>query len=233
MDIFRKLLPPASTDDFIPAVVRAYLSAYEDASGRYDRSIGCDSNSFGTDVWRFSWFRLEQELGPIPGVRTSRADSSFAIFVGDVAIRSYRGGSDEKYNIDDFEFGVGSRIRREIPWQNYEQLTLFSEKSELALERRLHLTIVHSGNPSAGCTGVWVGLAMPEKWEWVEPLFEFEALEMVPQPPAGFTPFGEMEEPDVRVDLLVEDDPEADEPDLEVVDEADREDEANEDEDSV
>jgi hypothetical protein len=185
------------------------------------------------NVWRFSWFRLEQELGPIPGVRTSRADSSFAIFVGDVAVRSYRGGSDEKYNIDDFEFGVGSRIRREIPWQNYEQLTLFSEKSELALERRLHLTIVHSGNPSAGCTGVWVGLAMPEKWEWVEPLFEFEALEMVPQPPAGFTPFGEMEEPDVRVDLLVEDDPEADEPDLEVVDEADREDEANEDEDSV
>jgi hypothetical protein len=53
MDIFRKLLPPASTDDFIPAVVRAYLSAYEDASGRYDRSIGCDSNSFGTECMAF------------------------------------------------------------------------------------------------------------------------------------------------------------------------------------
>jgi hypothetical protein len=232
MDIFRNLLPPATADEFIPAVVRAYLSAYEDASSRHDRSIGCDANTFGTDVWRFSWFRLEEELFPIPGVRTSRADSSFAIFVGDVVIRSYRGGADDKYNINDFQFGIGSRIRREIPWQNYEQLTLFSEDSELALERRLHLTIVHSGNPGSGCTGVWVGLAMPEKWEWVEPLFEVDALESIPQPPTGFTPFGEMEEPEVRVDLVAEDDREANEPELEIVAEDD-EAEANEDEDSV
>jgi hypothetical protein len=232
MDIFRGLLPPASADDFIPALVRAYLSAYEDASARYDRDVGCDTNTFGTEVWRFSWFRLEKELEPIPGVRTTRADSSFAILVGDIVIRSYRGGPDEKYNIYEFDFGAGSRTRREIPWQNYEQLTLFSEVSELALERRLHLTIVHSGNPSLGCTGVWVGLAMPNQWEWVEPLYEPEALQAAPPPPTGFTPFTEQKEPDIRVDLLDEDADEAHETHLELVDDAD-ENAANEDEDPV
>jgi hypothetical protein len=126
MDIFRSLLPPPIADDFIAALVRACMAAYEDASDRHDRSVGCDSNTFGTDVWRFSWFRLEQELWPLPGVRTTRADSSFAILVGDVVIRSYRGGPDEKYNIHEFDFAGGSRTRREIPWRNYEQLTLFS-----------------------------------------------------------------------------------------------------------
>jgi hypothetical protein len=233
MDIFRGLLPPASADDFIPALVRAYLSAYEDASARYDRGVGCDSNTFGTDVWRFSWFRLDQELWPIPGVRTTRAESSFAILVGDLVIRSYRGGPDEKYNIDEFDFGAGSRIRREIPWQNYEQLTLFSEDSELALDRRLHLTIVHSGNPSIGCTGLWVGLAMPQQWEWVEPLYEFEAVSAAPPPPTGFTPFTEREEPEIRIDLMDEDGDEAYEAHLEIVDDADAEDAASEDEDPV
>jgi hypothetical protein len=233
MDIFRNLLPPASADDFIPALVRAYLLAYEDASRRHDRGIGCDSNTFGTDVWRFGWFRLEQELWPIPGVRTSRADSSFAIMVGDIVIRSYRGGPDKNYNIYEFNFGVGSRIRREIPWQNYEQLTLFSEDSELALERRLHLTIVHSGNASLGCTGVWVGLAMPDQWEWVEPLYEAEAVEVAPPPPAGFTPFSEREEPDVRVDLLTEDNEEAHDTHLEIIEDVDADDAGNKDQDTV
>jgi hypothetical protein len=64
---------------------------------------------------------------------------------------------------------------------------------------------------------------MPEQWQWVESLYQFEASE-APAPPSDFAPFSEREEPEVRVDLLAEDDERLDGMHLEIVDDADTDD---------
>ena len=192
-------LPPSIADVFVGAVLSAFDRAYARAAARFDPSAGCDGHTFGTDVWRFSWYELEREMTQLPGVETTRADSSFAISVGGVNLRAYRGGSDGLLGIDSFNFDRGSAIRRQIPLNNFRQLRLFDETDS---QPGVELTIVHYGQPEIGCAGVWVGLAVGRngdvQWEWKERLDAPSAVEEADESVA----FDNMPEPSIELSLV-------------------------------
>jgi len=201
-DPLRGLLPDHLADELILGVTGAVEIAYSDAATRFDKSIGCDGHTFGTDVWRFTWFRLEEWFRDNEEITTARPNGSLTIGLGGVSLKAYRGGSDADFKIEDFDLGDGSSLKAEIPFQNYEQLMIFGlfEDDEDANEDdapgpHVTLVIVHTGNPEDRCTGIFIGYPLPGEWKWVIAV-KGDVTESL-----GFIPFREGSEPVLGIEL--------------------------------
>lgn len=179
-DAFLQLLRIVEPQRFIDDVVGALDEVYRFNADRREPDMGDDEQWFGFSVYRNGWFRIEERLAQLVGVRTGRPNNSLLISVdGGVRFRVYRGGNDERYDIYSYDWNTGTRTKLSLCENNTRQLSLFD--GEAPEDRDLvwmldELAIVHAGNADDGLTGVWVGAPVSEasdgsQWAWVLQLY--------------------------------------------------------------
>ena len=194
-------------------VVPTLRRVYDLNASRHDELAGDDASTFAFNVYRNSWFWLEQEFAGQDGWKTARPYGSLVISKEGYRVHSYRWGQNEQVDLEAFRLDEAdaSSTKRQIAETN-GQLRLAFEIAESTAKARpdLHdLVIVHAGNPEDGCCGVWIGAPIPANeltvspWAWRESLW---IIERSAQP----TDSERETEPVVRHDELAE-------PDVEVV----------------
>ena len=196
----------------VDAIVEALTEVYEFNRHRHNEDAGDDAQTFGFLVYRNGWAAIEEHLASVRGVRTSRPRNSLLIALdGGKRLRTYRGGGDDHYDIDDFDPESGTFTKRSVSAANTRQLSLFdnNEIDDDTISRLADLVIVHAGNPEVGLTGVWIGApALQEDtaspWAFVGRVFPSTAAaaqapgdDAMPPTP---TPFHERLAPVVRLE---------------------------------
>jgi len=210
---------PQPLQGLAASVVPALRQVYDLNAERHDDLVGDDAMTFGFNIYRNSWFRLEQELGEHANWATSRPEGSLLISGSGYRVHVYRCGQDEAVDLDGFRLDdAGASLTKQDIARTNGQLKLALEEtepkpSENSGELR-ELVIVHAGNPDDGCCGVWIGAPLPVErvvgspWEWVAALWLIERAEA--SAPGSAEPglpvrHDELPEPDVEV-KPVEDD---------------------------
>lgn len=136
-----------------------------------------DQQTFGFNVYRHSWRRVEDALAGLPGVTIGRPKNSFEIRVtGGARIHMYRGGVDNTFDIYGYDLNGGSETKASLPFNNELQLSLFDGGLYGPAANLRELVLVHAGNPQQGLTGLWVGAPRSRElsgaqWAWVLELF--------------------------------------------------------------
>ena len=191
-------------DRFVAALRRVYILNAE----RHEEAIGDDRLTFGVQVWRNSWFALEEELTDLDLVRTSRPNGSLAIHIGRAILHPYKVGATEELNIETVRI-AGTLTKDRIAASN--QMTLFEEESPSgSASEPAHLVLAHSGNPFDGLCGIWVGAPTltddGPAWLWVEQIYRIPPEEVrrteEPGPEPSFPPYTEMPLSEIDLSLL-------------------------------
>jgi hypothetical protein len=180
---------PSSLADLAKIVVPLLRRTYDINAARHDPQVGDDGVTFGSAIYRNSWFQLEQALTDDVVWFTARPDGSLTISNGDLRVHVYRCGNDEHTDLDAFRLddAPASLTKRSIAVANTAQLTLalFDEEQPAAspaLPPSLReLVIIHAGNPDDGCCGVWVGAPLrieetitASPWAWIQSLWQID-----------------------------------------------------------
>lgn len=202
-------------------VVPVLRSVYDVNAARYDELVGDDAVTFGSAIYRNSWFQIEQAFANRDGWTTARPDGSLQITYSKFRFHVYRLGHDETsdpdaYRLDD---GPASLTKRSIAQSNTAQLTLALFDEPIAEEDDAspplsELVIIHAGNPDDGCCGIWVGApllldeAASSPWAWIEPLWLIERSEAMSPgiELIGHVHHDQMQEPDLDIRLANDDD---------------------------
>ena len=151
-------------DTFVPVFKRVY----DINAARHDPLVGDDGVTFGSLMYRNSWFQIEQALSGVDGWSTARPDGSLTITHGDQRYHVYSCGPDEAVDVDAFRLddASASLTKRAIVSANSSQMRLaleFAADPSVALSPEVglnELVIIHAGNPDDGCCAVWVGAAL-------------------------------------------------------------------------
>ncbi len=161
---------------FLHQLYHSLRSAYRFNQGRFDAEAGDDQGWFGFSVFKNGWHEIEKALVHFGnGVHTDRPKNSLTIFAAGRQIKVYRGGPDEKYDIEEFDPQSGSWTKVGLARANAFQLQLFST-ADPDNDHSADLTtlfLVHSGNPDIGLGGVWIGAPKlptaddPSSWAFV------------------------------------------------------------------
>ena len=93
---------PPSLAELPDIVVPVLRRVYDINAGRHDPHVGDDAVTFGSAIYRNSWFQLEQAFAECDGWITGRPDGSLTISNGDVRMHVYRCGQDENTDLDAF-----------------------------------------------------------------------------------------------------------------------------------
>ena len=183
---------PSSLADLADIVVPVLRRTYDINSARHDPQVGDDAVTFGSAIYRNSWFQLEQAFAEHVGWTTGRPDGSLTITNGDVRLHVYRCGQDELTDLDAFRLddAPASLTKRAIATANSAQLTLalFDEDqppvSPTTPPTLRELVIIHAGNPDDGCCGIWVGAPLTieetitaSPWAWIDSLWQIDRPE--------------------------------------------------------
>lgn len=183
-------LPP-EFQSFADAVVRAIRRSYDVNAERYDESVGDDSMVFGFNVYRNSWFAIEDEVSHLNEWNSSRPNGSLVVVGAGLRIHVYRCGDSADVDLDSFRLDdpQASLTQRQIAASNAEQLHLDLDDLDdyLAASNSLpgtgadglrELVVVHAGNPEDGCCGIWAGAPVAtdeivsSPWAWIDPLWQ-------------------------------------------------------------
>lgn len=214
-------VPPVTPDEFpaallnlSEAVVPAIRQAYDINANRFDPLVGDDTSTFGFNVYRNSWYLIEQALKSQAGWLTARPDGSLRMAGSGYLVHSYRHGSHENVDLNAFRLDdpAHSLTKQQIAQVN-GQLVLDLEESGVsvdaaALDELPHLVVIHAGNHDDGCCGVWIGAPLPSErvvndiWAWIEPLWLIDRPETSAEMPLDLpnvTPHDELPEPEVDV----------------------------------
>lgn len=216
---------------FLHEIYHTIANVYRLNSDRHDESVGDDMMTFAQLVYRNSWAQLEQLL---PGfdaqLWTSRPEGSLTIHAPGRDLKVYRGGSDEKFEIEDYDPETGSLTKQQIAKNNAHQLSLFQQNSQddvsEGADARLSPDVwfvVHSGNPRDGLLKVWIGAPLTSAnsfrtpWSFVLALPDLCAergcgghdsdsgVSIAPSPNRPLDPsYDQIAEPDVRIELNTE-----------------------------
>ena len=216
--------------EFLHEVYHAIAETYRMNSDRHDETVGDDNMTFAQLMYRNSWAQIEQILESYDGVRTSRPRGSLTLHTPGRDLKVYRGGSDKRFSIEDYDPETGSLTKQEIAEHNAYQLNLFEQNPlpdhDGNMDARLSPTtwfIVHSGNPDDGLVRLWIGApTKPESpsqspWSFVLPLPDLCAergcgghrpdsgvsLEPSPHQPHGPS-YDQIPEPEIRVEPRTE-----------------------------
>ena len=148
------------SEAFLHKLHHALRGAYRFNQDRFDAMQGDDQGWFGFSVFKSGWYAIEQALVDFgDGVRTERPRNSLTVFAGQRQIKVYRGGPDEKYDIEEFDPSTGSWTKVGIARANAFQLQLFSTNDpdgDHSVDLG-SLFLVHSGNPDVGLSDIWIG----------------------------------------------------------------------------
>jgi len=207
---FLEQLGLSDPDEFVERITDAIAEIYRFNADRHEDGLD-DHQTFGFNVYRHSWNRVEEALADMPGVYTARPKNSLEITVdGGVRFHLYRGGDGSGFDIHTFDLEGASEIKASLPASNEYQLSLFDAgdyKRTPAPEVDLReLVFVHAGNPRQGLTGLWVGAprsaeASGTQWAWVLELFrggEGGGTRLSPDSPV-IEPFSSRNEPDLDI----------------------------------
>lgn len=130
---------------------------------RHDENVGDDMATFAQLIYRNSWAQLESTL-PLYDreISASRPNNSLVIHTPGPDLKVYRGGRDESFDIELYDFNTGSITKRSLARDNELQLSLFDFGQTEILDEDRSLTpngwvFVHSGNPDDGLVSVWIG----------------------------------------------------------------------------
>lgn len=158
-------------------VVPALRHVYDVNAGRHDELAGDDAVTFGINVYRNSWYRLEQEIDAKPGWRTARPEGSLVISGYGYRVHVYRFGHDEHTDREAFRLdeGQASLTKQSIPKTNGQLALEFGPTNGAGAptwtELR-ELVIIHAGNPDDGCCDISIGAPVPAEditispWSW-------------------------------------------------------------------
>ena len=214
---------------FLHEIYHTLVEVYRINGERHDEAVGDDRITFGQLTFRNSWAQIEQALrGFGLQVSTSRPRGSLTIHTPARDLKVYRGGSDERFAIENYDPESGSLTRQQIVENNTYQLRLFEPSPPMGdgacIDVRLCPRvwfIVHSGNPEDGLLKVWIGAPLiPEnpsqsRWSFVLPLPNFCAergcgghlsdsgvsIEPSPHQPNGPS-HDQLAEPNVRIERI-------------------------------
>lgn len=211
MDLFsfHDSLGIGEPEEFVRRICEEVAWVYRFDSERHEDGLD-DLVTFGVNIYRHTYRRVEDALAGLAGVRISRPQNSFEIVVaGGVRFHMYRGGSEEAFDIHRWELDATSDIKASLPANNELQLSLFDDGPFAEDENLRELVIVHAGNPDQGLTGLWVGaprvtLVSGSNWAWVLQLYRPDgagdgARRAVPRSPVK--PYDELSEPDLAIEL--------------------------------
>lgn len=205
------------------AAVAAIRRAYEINAERFDPEIGDDAVVFGIEVYRNSWFLLEQEVECLSEWGSARPSGSLLITGVGLRVHVYRHGSNADVDLDSFRLDdpQASDTQRLIAESNTLQLSLPGLETSSGTDGRRdqelsELVIVHAGNPDDGCCGIWIGAPIAAEevtrlpWAWIEPLWLAEPGESnaaVPGQDISVIPrHDELPEPIIELESIVADD---------------------------
>src|SRR4051794_18835629 len=93
---------PQDLADLGALAVPGIREVYGMNARRHDPLVGDDGVTFGISVWRNTWFRLEEDLAPIEGWKTSRPKGSLAIRGCGYRVHAYKWGEDERVDLETF-----------------------------------------------------------------------------------------------------------------------------------
>ena len=168
------------------------VDAYTENCGRFSDDLGDNSITFAFSVIHNLRHMLEEGLRDEPGIAVTRPQNSFQVEIDHrVAIHFYKSGSGPG-DIGEIRFDE-SKKKLQLIADNSAQLALFSADEELlGVPESPHLIVVHSGTPTLGLIGAWIGaphlsaIAGPT-WLWRERLHDGESLakQVAPTAPVG------------------------------------------------
>lgn len=180
---------PPDLGDLYEWVVPTLRAVYDLNAERHDPSVGDDAVTFGQNIYRNSWYQLEQSFSALADWKTGRPDNSLVLERGRERFHVYRCGNDEgadlRYRLDDSQ---ASCTKVAIARSNSRQLVMaFDGALEVddagdndSDETFDEYVIIHAGNPDDGCCGIWVGAPLAHvlpgatPWAWIEPLWLIE-----------------------------------------------------------
>lgn len=210
---------PESLSELPDVVVPALRRVYDLNANRHDELAGDDAVTFGINVYRNSWYWLEQELDALDGWKTARPDGSLVISGGGYRIHVYRFGQTEQVDLDAFRLdeAEASATKRNIAETNGQlQLALdLTDPSDNHHADLRDLVILHAGNPEDGCCGIWIGAPVPAQlltvspWAWRAQLWMIERSELASdseRETKSVVRHDELPEPDVDVSPVEDDD---------------------------
>jgi hypothetical protein len=144
---------------FLHAVYHGLKTAYRFNQARFDDQHGDDEGLFGFSVYKNGWFHVEAEIAKLDGSEwTDRPQNSLTIFAGRRRMKVYRGGPDEKFDIQSFDPLSGSPTKVGLAHGNAKQISLFEQDGSTIEPHDLDdWFFVHTGNSSSGLAGVWLG----------------------------------------------------------------------------
>lgn len=174
LDTLFSTLPPNRVRD---AVVSALRVAVEAAGNSYESGQPrTDGHTYGTDLWRFVWFEMADQLGALPGASVERPRGSFLIDLGDAVLYPFRYGAARSADVTAHRL-ADSQFRRDLLVDPRTAPHLFWPQVVL---------VPYAANPTAGLLRAFVGGARIIDgdlldWLWLDELD-------LGGPPAGSQP---------------------------------------------
>jgi hypothetical protein len=195
LDQLPQELAPGS--ERLERIVHALNRAYFAWCASHDPEIGCDGYTFGTGIWRSSWFFLEQEFPDL----ARRPGNAFYLQFPEFNLYVYR----DRIRGTSHRFIGDSGVQRSLIDINAQVCFDFAlPKSSTA---RVNLVALHSGVDPAGLTELCIGLPVSHEdpdtaWQFIETVYTYrpEASGAEGGLP-DVEPFDAREIPDINVQL--------------------------------
>lgn len=177
----------------IQALERAYLAWCRS----YDPEIGCDGYTFGTGIWRSSWFYLEQEFPDF----ARRPGNAFFLEFPEFNLYVYR----DRIKGTSHRFIGTSAVQRSLVDINAQ--VCFDFALPRSSSARANLVALHSGIDPAGLTELSIGLPVSHDdpdtaWQFIETVYTYQRESTHLEGGLSHVePFDSREVPDIQVQL--------------------------------
>lgn len=194
MDSLPAELAPGS--DRLERLVKALQRAYFAWCANHDPEIGCDGYTFGTGIWRSSWFFLEQAFPDF----ARRPGNAFYLEFPEFNLYVYR----DRVKGTSPRFLGDSGVQRTLIDINAQICFDFARSADRG--GTANLVALHSGLDPVGLNEVCVGLPVSHEdpdtaWQFIETVYLYRPDG--PPPQGGLydvEPFDTRDTPDVDVE---------------------------------
>lgn len=195
-------LDPSRVRGAVVAAVRAGVTA---AGEQYEfGQPRTDGHTYGTDLWRFVWYEMGEQLGALPGASVQKPRGSFLVDLGEAVLYPFRYGAALSADVTAHRL-TDSQFRRDLLVDPRTAPHLFWPQVVL---------VPYAANPTAGLLRAFVGGARIVDGDLLDWLW-LEELDLGGPPPAGrrstdgapppVPPFARPPEPELDL-ALVDDD---------------------------
>jgi len=158
------------------AIIRDLDRAYTATAANHDPEIGNDGYTFGTGVWRSSWFFLAKTFDAVSDASPVRPGNAFYIRFPFCNLYFYRDRTRGVVNAS-HPFSGPSRVKDSIALNNQVYFG-FVDPSGITDENGLpNLVVLHRGNPTEALSEAYIGLPLTRDeladspWVFIERIY--------------------------------------------------------------